>query len=149
MKSFAYAARGIFDTFLTERNMRIHTAAAFYVIISGIITHITAVEWFAVLLCIGVVAAAELMNTALEAACDAAHPEPSPLVKKAKDATAGAVLLCAAVSAIVGGAVFFKAERVRAMLDFLKGNIFAVPLLAVTAVFWVYIIFIWRRKNDR
>jgi DNA-binding NarL/FixJ family response regulator len=46
-----------------------------------------------VVIMIGAVLAAELLNTALEHALDAAHPEPSPLVKIAKDCSAAAVLV--------------------------------------------------------
>ena len=44
----------------------------------------------------------ELMNGALEAAVDLASPELHPLAKFAKDAAAGAVLLAALISVVVG-----------------------------------------------
>jgi diacylglycerol kinase (ATP) len=44
----------------------------------------------------------EMMNCALEAAVDLASPELHPLAKYAKDAAAGAVLVAALTSVVVG-----------------------------------------------
>jgi diacylglycerol kinase len=55
-------------------------------------------DWCWLVVAIAMVLAAECMNTALESLADAALPEPHPLVGRAKDAAAGAVL-CAALGA--------------------------------------------------
>ncbi len=120
MKSFGFAFRGIFDTIKNERNMRIHLCFAFYVIIAGFVTHISASEWVAVLICIGLVMALECLNTALESLCDTMHPEKSEGIRIAKDASAGAVLCAAIASAIVGGLVFFRAEKVNTAMEYFK-----------------------------
>ena len=54
-RAFRFALRGIIKTFLSERNMRIHTAAAFYVVIAGMVCGIERWEWCAVLACIAAV----------------------------------------------------------------------------------------------
>ena len=100
--------------------MRIHLCFAFYVIIAGFVTHISASEWAAVLICIGLVMAIECLNTALESLCDTVHPEKSEGIRIAKDAAAGAVLCAAMVSAVVGGIVFFNEQKMTAALDFFK-----------------------------
>jgi diacylglycerol kinase (ATP) len=45
---------------------------------------------------------AEALNTAFELLCDVASPEFHPLVEKAKDVAAGAVLIAAIGAAAVG-----------------------------------------------
>jgi diacylglycerol kinase (ATP) len=50
--------------------------------------------------------AAEALNTAFEFLCDVACPEFDPLVARAKDVAAAAVLICALGAAMVGGIVF-------------------------------------------
>lgn len=57
-------------------------------------------EWMIIILCIGVVIAAELFNTAIEAG----RPGVSPASRgraNAKDIAAGAVLVCAATATII------------------------------------------------
>lgn len=105
-RSFQNALRGIGRTVRCERNMRIHLAAATYVVFFGFLAELDTSRWGAVLLCCGVVMAAELINTALENLCDAVHPEQNPKIGAAKDAAAGAVLALAAASVAVAVAVF-------------------------------------------
>jgi len=122
MKSFKYAFRGIIDTVKTERNMRVHLCFAFYVIIAGLVTNISIAQWAAVLVCIGLVTALECLNTALESLCDTFHPWESEGIRKAKDASAGAVLCTAIASAAVGGTIFFRAEKVNEALKFFRNH---------------------------
>ena len=63
-------------------------------------------EWLAVIICIGAVFMAEGFNSAVEAVCDLVSPEHHPLVKRAKDIAAGAVLLMA-VAALACGCIIF------------------------------------------
>ena len=53
----------------------------------------------------------EAINTAFEFLCDVASPEFHPLVKKSKDVAAGAVLLNAIGSIIVGVIIFLPYIR--------------------------------------
>ena len=75
-------------------------------IIAGFVFGVEALEWCALVLCIALVFAAEGMNTAIESLADAVHPDQHPLVGRAKDVAAGAVLLCAIGSAVVGAIIF-------------------------------------------
>jgi diacylglycerol kinase (ATP) len=106
IKSFGYAGRGIRVVFGTEPNMKIHIVIAILVIISGFIFHINITEWIACLLCIGLVFGMEMMNTAVENVVDLASPKLHPLAGKAKDIAAGAVLICAIISVIIGLLIF-------------------------------------------
>ncbi|MBQ7783825.1 MAG: diacylglycerol kinase family protein, partial [Oscillospiraceae bacterium] len=69
-RSFTYAAEGIVNALRTERNMRFHACAAVTVIVFSRIYGLTRTENCIMLLCIGLVIGAELMNTAVEAAAD-------------------------------------------------------------------------------
>ena len=106
IQSFGYAIRGIRYVFGTEANMKIHIAISILVIICGIVFAISLTEWIFCLLCIGMVVAAEMLNTAIENVVDLASPEQHPLAGKAKDIAAGAVLICAIVSVVIGLLIF-------------------------------------------
>jgi len=106
IQSFGYAIRGIRHVFGTEANMKIHIAISVLVIICGIVFAISLSEWISCLLCIGLVVAAEMLNTAIENVVDLASPEQHPLAGKAKDIAAGAVLICAIISVIIGLLIF-------------------------------------------
>jgi len=105
-RNFQDAGRGFASACRTEWNVRIHLAALVAVVVSGFLLRISAGEWSAVLLSAGLVLAAELFNTALEYLADAVHPDEHPLVGRAKDAGAAAVLIAALAAAVVGGIVF-------------------------------------------
>jgi len=106
IQSFGYAIRGIREVFGSEANMKIHIVITVLVIISGILFSISLTEWIFCLLCIGLVVGAEMINTAIENVVDLASPELHPLAGKAKDIAAGAVLICAVISVIVGLIIF-------------------------------------------
>ena len=106
LKSFKYAFVGIFTSLKTERNLMIHTAIMILVIISGIILKINKYEWFTCIILFLTVISAELFNTAIEVTIDLVSPKKHPLAKKAKDISAGAVLITAIGSAIIGLWIF-------------------------------------------
>ena len=106
LKSFGYAWQGIKAVFASEPNMKIHASVALLVVIFGFIFSISAAEWIAVVICIGLVFSAEMFNTALETLVDKVSPAKDPLAGKTKDVAAGAVLLAAVISVIVGVIVF-------------------------------------------
>ena len=106
LQSFGYAFRGIYSVFGTEANMKIHIGISLLVIICGIAFNISITEWMFCLLCIGLVVGAEMFNTAIENVVDLASPELHPLAGKAKDIAAGAVLICAIISVIIGLLIF-------------------------------------------
>lgn len=105
-KSFGYAFQGIFNTIRTERNIKIHCAAAILVTIFGIWLQISKTEWMICFILFGLILALELVNTAVEATVDLFTEERKPLCKKAKDAAAGAVLVVAIFAAVIGILIF-------------------------------------------
>ena len=63
-------------------------------------------EWCIILLVIGMVLAAELMNSAIEMLTDLASPAYSKKAGRLKDMAAGAVLITAITAVIVGLIIF-------------------------------------------
>ena len=105
-KSFGYAFQGIFNTIRTERNIKIHCAAAILVTIFGIWLQISKTEWMICFILFGLILALELVNTAVEATVDLFTEERKPLAKKAKDDAAGAVVVAAIFAAVIGILIF-------------------------------------------
>lgn len=106
LRSFRHAFRGIFRMLISQHNAWIHAAATVAVVILGFIFGISAPEWCWIVLAISTMWTAEALNTAFEFLADVASKEFHPLVKDAKDVAAGAVLLTALGSAIIGAIIF-------------------------------------------
>ena len=79
----------------TQHNAWVHGIATLAVLGLGLLLPLTAVEWSVIAVVIVSVWTAEALNTALELLCDVASPGFHPLVEKAKDVAAGAVLITA------------------------------------------------------
>jgi diacylglycerol kinase len=105
-QSFVYAAQGIVYTVQTQRNMRIHVALGVLAIAAGLWLHISPVEFAMVFVAITGVIISEMFNTVAEACVDLATRDFHPLAKIAKDVAAGAVLLNALLSVVIGLLVF-------------------------------------------
>ncbi|MDM5315850.1 diacylglycerol kinase family protein [Fictibacillus sp. b24] len=103
---FAFA--GIFTTFKTEQNFRIHTFISVIVITTAIALDFSSLKLIILLIVIGLVLALELINTAIENTVDLITPEYHLLAKKAKDAAAGAVLVFSIFAVIIGILLFIE-----------------------------------------
>jgi diacylglycerol kinase (ATP) len=78
------------------------------VLIGALVLRFSAIEFVGLVLCFAVVIAAELFNTALEVLIDYAWPEHHPMIGRAKDVAAAAVLMAAAGAAVVGILLFAR-----------------------------------------
>ncbi len=105
-RSFSFAGQGVWYTVRTQRNMRVHLAAAVLAVIAGAVLGIGPVQWACVALAIGLVLVTETLNTVIEAMIDLHDPRYHPLAKIVKDGAAGAVLLASATAIAVAIAVF-------------------------------------------
>lgn len=105
IESFGPALRGIAQTIRVEHNAWIHALATLLAVSLGILLEIDRGEWLAIIIVIGMVWAAEAMNTAIELLADALTTETHPKIRDAKDAAAGAVLVCATCALVVGGLI--------------------------------------------
>jgi len=105
IKSFGYAIVGIITAF-KQQNMRIHFISMIIVLIAGLLTRLSTVEWLVIILMIAMVIGAEMINSAIESVVDLASPELHHLAKQAKDIAAGAVLVFAICSVVIGLIIF-------------------------------------------
>ncbi len=106
LRSFRYAFAGVRLLLREEHNARIHATITVLVVVAGIVLRVSPVEWGVLVICIGMVLAAEAFNSAIERICDYLTTEHDDRIRDIKDLAAGAVLLCAIAAAIVGLIVF-------------------------------------------
>ncbi len=101
LMSFVYAARGI-AAGGQGRNFRV--MLAIWVAVVGVAwwLKLAAGQWIALVLSFGLVLALELVNTAGEMLVDILSPDHDPRYGQVKDVLAGAVLVAAVATAIVG-----------------------------------------------
>lgn len=106
IKSFSFALRGIKTALRKEPNLRIHATLAVIALITAALLGFTRVEWLVLLVTIFLVLILELVNTVFETLVDLVSPDQKPAARIAKDVSAGAVLLAAILSVIVGLILF-------------------------------------------
>jgi len=101
-RSFAAAGAGLAYVLASQHNARIHAAATVAVVAAGLGLGVSRLEWCWLVAAIAAVWTAEAFNTALEALADAVKPDRHPLIGRAKDAAAGAVLAASIGAALIG-----------------------------------------------
>jgi diacylglycerol kinase (ATP) len=106
IRGFGYAFNGIWHATATQLNFKVHLAAAVIAVYGGWALHISPDEWLWIILCIGIVLAAELFNTAIEFLTDLVSPEYNKKAGLVKDMAAGAVLVIAICALIIGLIIF-------------------------------------------
>ncbi|MEE8715768.1 MAG: diacylglycerol kinase family protein [Coriobacteriales bacterium] len=109
IESFGYAFQGIRAAFKRERNIKVMLAIGVLAVVLGVVLRVDAVGWAVIVVCIGAVLCAELLNSGIEAVVDLVSPQYHPLAKLAKDyACAGVYLLCMC-SAVAGCIIYIRA----------------------------------------
>lgn len=106
LKSFKYAFKGMADLLKSQPNARIHLFLTILSVSAGVYFQLPSLEWYIIIICIGLVFAAEAFNTALEYLTDLVSPEYNELAGKAKDAAAAGVLFVAIAAFIIGFCIF-------------------------------------------
>lgn len=137
LKSFAYAGKGIFWCLKNERNMRAHFSLCVYMYTYLLVYDffvLTKTEWAIILLCNALVFSLEIVNTAVEKAVDLATDKQHPLAKISKDAAAGAVLVAAIFSVIVGIVILLQPQAFAAMFEYYKQRLYLLAVLALSLV---------------
>lgn len=99
--AFGYAFKGAYDLLRNHAPSKIHILAFFGMLGISWLLGFALWKWVVVLLCSGLVLAAEALNTAVEYVVDLVSPEYHVLAGKAKDVAAGAVLFTAVFSAVI------------------------------------------------
>lgn len=113
LDSFNNAVNGIIYTVKNERNMKVHIITAIIVLIASIFFNLSKIEFLIVCFTIAVVIICELFNTAVEGIVDVIVDVYHPKAKIIKDVAAGAVLVSAFISLLVGYFIFFDKFSLR------------------------------------
>lgn len=106
IKSFGYAFKGIFYLFRSQKNAQVHALAIPIIAVWGYYLSLSASEWCAIVLSMGLVLSLEAINTAIESIVDLVSPEYHILAGRAKDVAAGAVLIAVIFCGIVWAIIF-------------------------------------------
>jgi diacylglycerol kinase len=99
---FRAAFSGIRRLITSERHFQLHLVGATCAVVMAALLGFSSLEWAILIVTIGLVLVAEGLNSAVERAIDTTTPSFHPLAKAAKDIAAGAVLIAAIISVIVG-----------------------------------------------
>ncbi len=144
--SFSAAGRGILLALFSERNVRIHFAAAGYAVAFGAIGQIGAVGFAILALIIGLVIGAEMLNSAIERICDMYTREYDRRVRDIKDISSGAVLVCACISVAVAIVLFTGPETLGRILTFFSNWLWLTIFLASIPFALIFIFMNWGKK---
>lgn len=106
IESFDHAIRGVSFLLKSEQNARVHAVITVAVGVLVYILEVSRVESAILFMAVILVFAIEIINTAIEKVFDVCHPENHLLIKAAKDAMAGAVLISATIAIGVGVLIF-------------------------------------------
>jgi diacylglycerol kinase (ATP) len=141
IESFNVAIEGLVHVLRTQRNMRIHFAVAVGVIILAVLAGVSRIELIALLISIAFVLVAEMVNTAIEGAIDAATTSFDPMAKLAKDIAAGAVLIASLNAVAVGYLVFAgkAADKSARVLDRIRDAPAELTLIALVLTVFIVI----------
>ena len=105
-QALSNAARGLRYGVRCERNVRIDCCFAVLALVLAAIFRVSPEQWLAIVICIAVVVAFELVNTAVETLTDLASPQFHPLAGRAKDCAAAACLVVSDCALVVGMIIF-------------------------------------------
>lgn len=78
---------------LHDAGCRIQMILAVLAVCAGFVLKLSAIEWVAVCVCIGLVITAEILNTCIEKVCDLYSKKNDDRIRVIKDLAAGAVLV--------------------------------------------------------
>ena len=105
--TFKNARKGMRLVLKSERNIRVHFVMAAFVLMMGFLLDFSITKLCILLIAIGMVVSAEMLNSALEYSLDAVfHNRYSKLVGMAKDISAGAVMFVTIIAVVIGLLIF-------------------------------------------
>ena len=105
-RSLNQAWRGLLCICRTQGHLQFHIFAGISVLCFAWWSKVSRFEWLILILAIGSVIGAEVMNSALEIVVDMVQPNFHPLAGMAKDVAAGAVLVTVIQAVVIGMIVF-------------------------------------------
>ena len=101
VKSFKYAFEGIFHALINEANFRIQVITAILAVIMGIYYQISNIEWGLLIISMGVLLSAEMVNTVIEEIIDNFVQHQDQTAKIIKDLGSGFVLVTGIATLLV------------------------------------------------
>ena len=137
VESFNAAVEGFIYALRTERNMRIHFLAAFFLLLLGIYLNFTYLEIVALCVTITLVLVSEMVNTALELIVDMIKSDFHPIARVVKDVSAGVVLL-ASINGIIVGYILFSRKipfNVTDAMETIRNSPWHITFIALILVF--------------
>ena len=106
--SFRYAFNGLWFCIKNERNFRVHIFSALTICLISPYYNLSKMEILLTVFVVSLVIICEMFNTAIEAAIDLTVKGYSDLAEKAKDVSAGAVLISAVCAVVFGVFLFLR-----------------------------------------
>ena len=88
------------------KSIVLYLVGLIFEIVMGIAFNISGLEWILIICIMGVLLSVELLNTSIEAACDAITKHYNPLIKIAKDCGSGATFVIFTVTVILNLIIF-------------------------------------------
>jgi len=101
-RKFACALRGVAVGIRGQNSFLVHFPAAIVVFAAAWWLRVTHAEWLALVLCVTIVIAAELFNSAIEHLARAITRDEHPEIRDALDIASGAVLVASLGASLVG-----------------------------------------------
>ena len=139
--SVLHAVSGIFKAIKTEENLRFHIVIANLIFIFAYFYGLDRAEWAILIITAFLMISLELVNTAVERTVDTATSEILPTAKFAKDASAGAVLVMAIASLMVGVCLFGNPARIGdalAQVFFSARNLIVCLIIGILDILFLF-----------
>ncbi len=151
LRSFNFAWEGLAFCFATQKHMRVHFAIMFLVLIAAWGLRVDLQALLHLLLAMALVLITEMVNTSLEYTIDLSTDRFDVRAKVAKDVAAGAVLLAAVYSVVVGLLIFATNDRLAQVIrglppDFSTPHIGVVQIVVLGLMF-LGIVITWVKKS--
>lgn len=153
LRSFSFAWEGLAFCFATQKHMRVHFAIMFLVLIAAWGLRVDLRELLHLILAMALVLITEMVNTSIEHTIDLSTDRFDVRAKMAKDVAAGAVLLAAVYSVVVGLLIFATNDRLAQVIQGLPPD-FATPQVGVVQIVVLGLMFLgivitWVKKATR
>ena len=106
-KKFYDAFRGLIKGF-SHHSIMLQYILAAMTVCAGFVLRLNAGEWAAVIICIGLVITAEILNTCIEKVCDMYSTDYNSKIREIKDLAAGAVLAASLTAFVTAMVILFS-----------------------------------------
>ncbi len=108
IQSFLYAFGGLTYVWREERNFRIQTVVALFVLVGMFFLDFSLNSMGLIVVAVTLVLTAEVINTAFEDTLNKIEPNKDATVGRIKDIAAGVVVLCVFAAIIIGFFIFLS-----------------------------------------